>query len=120
MLDLQEMLKKLSDYDYQMVKNLKSGNGTCEVYTKKEPSSPHYSEGIIVMMEVNGVYPSIGMHKHEDDEETYTIITGLFEINGTIVGPGESLTCRMGESHNAQLISQCGSLMFQKKLPSAA
>ena len=121
MLDLQKILKNPSDYNCKIHKNLKGGEGTCEVYTRKEPSSPDYKEeGNIIMMKVNGVYPSIGLHKHEDDQETYTVITGFFEINGTIVGPGKSLTCQMGESHYAKLKSESGSLMFQKKTPSTA
>lgn len=91
----------------------------CTVYTKEKPTSPYYAEGIIVMMEVNGVYPSIGKHEHKDDEEVYTVLTGIFEINGIILEPGESAICKKGQSHNAQLISQHGILEFQKQIPSA-
>ena len=108
-----------SAYDYKRVNKLKDGKGTCEVYTKKTPSTPYYEEGAIIMMEVDGVYPSIGKHQHTNDEETYTVISGTFEINGEPVMVGESRTCKVGESHNAQLLSQCGALQFQKRIPSA-
>ena len=120
MLDLQALYKNPSDYDYKRVDNLKDGKGTCEIYSKKEPSAPYYEEGVIVMMEVGGIYPSIGIHTHAEDEETYTVIHGIFEINGTIFGPDESATCKRGDSHNAQLISQYGALKFQKVKTSAA
>ena len=119
MLDLQK-LENPSLYDFKLVNNLKGGKGVCEVYSKKTPDAPYYAEGAIVMMEANEVWPSIGMHTHTDDEETYTVETGFFEINDTILGPGESATCKQRQSHNAQLISQYGVLKFQKKMPSTA
>lgn len=118
LLDLQQLADP-SAYDYKLVNSLKGGKGTCEVYTKKIPSPPYSEEGAIIMMEVKGVYPSIGMHTHTDDEETYTVISGTFAINGEIVMVGESRTCKVGESHNAQLLSQYGALQFQKRIPSA-
>ena len=119
MLDLQK-LKNPSLYDYKLVDNLKGGKGRCEVYTNKNPNAPHTSEGVICMMAVNGIYPSIGRHQHIDDEETYTVIYGIFEVNDVILMPGHSMTCKMGEFHNAQLTSENGALRFQKRLPSAA
>lgn len=78
--------------------NLKGGLGVCAVYTDmaKHPDSRVTVAGKIVM----GDGATIGLHSHHDDSETYTVLAGEVESNGRAYGPGETMVCNKGESHN--------------------
>ena len=78
--------------------NLKGGLGVCAVYTDlvKHPDSRVTVAGKIVM----GYGATIGMHPHENDSETYTVLSGLVMSNRVVYGPGDTMVCNKGEAHD--------------------
>lgn len=78
--------------------NLKGGLGVCAVYTDivKHPDSRVTVAGKIVM----GEGATIGMHPHDNDSETYTVLSGRVMSNGVVYGPGNTMVCQKGESHD--------------------
>lgn len=78
--------------------NLKGGRGVCTVYTDltKHPDQRVTVAGKIVM----GYRATIGRHRHDDDSETYTVLSGMVESNGEWYGPGETMVCNKGETHD--------------------
>ncbi len=84
-----------------------SGEGTATAYPVEIPDK----EGAFIMvtrLELDRG-SSIGYHKHEDNEEVYQIISGrgLYCEEGCEkeVEAGDTLLCRMGNSHGIKNIS---------------
>lgn len=78
--------------------NLKGGLGVCTVYTDlvKHPDQRVTVAGKIVM----GEGASIGLHGHDKDSETYTVLSGTVMSNGVVYGPGNTMVCNKGEAHD--------------------
>lgn len=76
---------------------LKGGIGKCMVYTDTVLSKKEgYDSGNIVMR--RGA--TIGEHAHPEDEETYTVIAGKVRSGSKVYYPGDTMTCRKGDSHS--------------------
>lgn len=80
------------------VENLKDGLGRCTVFTDTvEHQDPRvYASGKIVMNR----FSSIGQHEHTDDWEEYTVLAGKVMSGNEIYLPGQTMTCKKGESHS--------------------
>jgi len=97
------MLKKYSKRKLVFIKNLKGGEGTISIhhsFMNDELSSKmrHCSTTIIPPG------ASIGLHKHEKEEEVYMIIEGqgiLFDgFSEEIINEGDAILTKCGESHS--------------------
>ena len=82
----------------QVKPNLKGGLGVCVVYTDrvKHPDSRVTDAGKVLM----GDGATIAMHPHDNDSETYTVLSGRVMSNGVVYGPGDTMVCKKGEMHD--------------------
>lgn len=99
----------------RFVFRLKDGCGTCTIYTdrSKHPDPDVYESGNI-RMERDA---SIDMHAHEKDSEEYTVLAGKVICNGVEYGPGETMTCKKGETHSCRNIARGESVLrFVKRM----
>ena len=78
--------------------SLRGGNGCSHIYKDLKPNDPRSYETGCIVLEKGA---SIGMHRHDRDSETYTVLVGAVEICGKLYYAGSSVTCFEGESHNA-------------------
>lgn len=93
----------------ESAQNLKGGVGRCYVYkeTKQFTDKRITTAGNIVME-----YGStIGMHEHLTDSEIYTVIIGWVCSNDKIYGPGETMVCNKGESHDCMNLNDGESIL---------
>ncbi len=93
----------------KLVVHLKNGFFSCVIYKDqvKHPDPRVYESGKIVMER----FATIGEHDHKDDWEEYTVLAGKVISNGVEYGPGETMTCKKGETHSCRNIARGESVL---------
>lgn len=88
---------------------LKGGEGRVDIYKDKakHKDSRIWESGNLLLS--RGAI--IGMHTHDDDSETLTILDGKVEINGKEYMPGEVFYCNRGEYHDCKNLADSESIV---------
>lgn len=101
------MKKSIQTCSVDKEKNLKGGAGTITVINFHEKEDFN-GKGRLYGMSIIEPNCSIGLHTHTGDQETYFILEGTGEYNDNgeiyIVGPGDVLICKDGQSHGLRNI----------------
>ena len=101
------MIRKVNDQRRSLEPELKGGRDTVRlIHILEEAES--YGTGRLFGISIIPPGGSIGYHTHKEDFEIYYILKGTAKVvdNGTedILNPGDSMTCRDGDSHSIENI----------------
>lgn len=103
------MIRQKKDWQIETQENFKGGEGTITIQ-KFITGDEFCGKGRMLAEFILPPQSSIGMHKHDGDQEIYYITQGSGEYNdnGTVcnVGVGDVLICRDGESHSIKNIGK--------------
>jgi len=99
------MIKRKADYRVQENENMRGGDGSVVIEHLLTPDEL-YEKGRLYARIILEPGCSIGHHIHEDEMESFYIVSGEAEIsdNGEIVSvsAGDSILTRSGEGHSVR------------------
>jgi len=104
------MIRKAQEQRRSLEPRLKGGNDTVRLVHFLEEAQA-YGTGRLFGISIIPPGGSIGYHKHTGDFEIYYILKGTAKVvdNGVedILYPGDSMTCREGDSHSIENNGDC-------------
>jgi len=104
------MIRKVKEQQESFEHELKGGKGSIRLLHLLEESEA-YEVGRLFAISIISPGDSIGYHTHTGDFEIYYILKGTAKVvdNGVedILHPGDSMTCREGDSHSIENIGDC-------------
>ena len=104
------MIRKSQNQRHSSEPQLKGGRDTTRLVHFLEKTES-YGTGRLFAISIIPPGGSIGYHTHTGEFEIYYILKGVAKVidNGTedILHPGDSMTCREGDSHSIENIGDC-------------
>ena len=104
------MIRKANDQRRSLEPELKGGRDTVRL-THILEEAESYGTGRLFGISVIPPGGSIGYHTHKGDFEIYYILKGSAKVVDNdvedVLGPGDSMICREGESHSIENIGNC-------------